>query len=104
MPPLALSDCARAIGATLDGEDVELVGVGIDTRTLAPGALYVAIRGERTGVDADAGDGDVVAAELGAERRDAVGERQAQHQQASASSACTRVRSLAGRRSRPTIW
>ena len=45
-------------GAGLDGdagleddvlaaEGVELAGVGIDTRTLEPGALYVAIRGER---------------------------------------------------------
>ena len=47
MARLALSDCARALGAAFDGEDVELAGVGIDTRTLEPGALYVAIRGER---------------------------------------------------------
>lgn len=52
---LAVADCARAIGAELvaaEGADAaEVVGVGIDTRRLEPGALWVALRGERDGHD-----------------------------------------------------
>ena len=46
---LPLRDCARVTGATLREEDaaVDVAGVGIDTRTLRPGMLYAAIRGER---------------------------------------------------------
>lgn len=44
---LTLSDCAKALQATLQGEDLTVSGVSIDTRTLAPGELYVAIQGEQ---------------------------------------------------------
>jgi UDP-N-acetylmuramoyl-tripeptide--D-alanyl-D-alanine ligase len=46
-PRLALADVARATGGVLAGPDVEVDGVGTDSRTLAAGALYVALRGER---------------------------------------------------------
>ena len=39
---------AAMAGTIVDGDGRrEFAGVSIDTRTLAPGALYVAIRGER---------------------------------------------------------
>jgi len=47
---LSLAECAAALGAERRGDDSDTVrvdGVGIDTRTLEPGMLYVAIRGER---------------------------------------------------------
>ena len=34
-------------GAASAGEDVEFAGVSIDSRTLGPGQLFVALRGER---------------------------------------------------------
>lgn len=43
----SLSECARAADAELRGDDAQVRGVGIDTRTLEPGALFVAVRGER---------------------------------------------------------
>ena len=43
----SLSDCEAALDATLVGDDTTVRGVGIDTRTLAPGALFVAVRGDR---------------------------------------------------------
>ena len=43
----SLSDCERMLGAELLGDDAEARGVGIDSRTLEPGALFVAVRGER---------------------------------------------------------
>lgn len=43
---LALRECVVAIGAQLHGESVTVQGVSIDTRTLKPGDLYVAIVGE----------------------------------------------------------
>ena len=44
---LQLEDCVVALQAQLVGESVPLNGVSIDTRTLKPGELYVAIAGER---------------------------------------------------------
>jgi len=52
---LTLADCARALDAELraDGAsgvgDGVVTGIGIDTRTLPPGALWVALRGARDG-------------------------------------------------------
>ena len=55
MLSLSLADCARALGAELLGaaaaDERRVEGAGIDTRTLAPGALWVAIRAERDGHD-----------------------------------------------------
>ena len=42
-----LSDVAAATGGRLAGKDVEFAGVSIDSRTLGPGQLFVALRGER---------------------------------------------------------
>ena len=47
MTIMRLSETARAISAHLRGEDREFGSVSTDTRTLAPGALFVALRGER---------------------------------------------------------
>ena len=44
---LMLSDCQPYLDADLVGEDVELTGFSIDTRTLQPGVLYIAIEGDR---------------------------------------------------------
>lgn len=44
---LMLSEIADHIGGVLYGEDKAIAGVGIDTRTLKPGDLYCAIKGER---------------------------------------------------------
>ena len=40
-----LTEAARAIGATLDGEDLPFEAVSTDSRTLGAGALFVALRG-----------------------------------------------------------
>jgi len=42
-----LSDVATAVRGRLLGDDVAFHGVGTDTRTLARGALFVALKGER---------------------------------------------------------
>ena len=47
MVTLPLSACRSVLDAERIGDDVEIHGVGIDTRTLTPGMLYVAIVGER---------------------------------------------------------
>ncbi|HXV11112.1 MAG TPA: UDP-N-acetylmuramoyl-tripeptide--D-alanyl-D-alanine ligase [Burkholderiales bacterium] len=47
MTIMRLSEAARAISAHLRGEDRDFDSVSTDTRTLAPGALFVALRGER---------------------------------------------------------
>jgi UDP-N-acetylmuramoyl-tripeptide--D-alanyl-D-alanine ligase len=47
MTIMGLSEAARAISARLRGEDRDFDSVSTDTRTLAPGALFVALRGER---------------------------------------------------------
>ncbi len=44
---LSLSVCEAPLSGRLVGNDVDFVGVSIDTRTDAIGAVYVAIRGER---------------------------------------------------------
>lgn len=46
MRPLALSQIARWCDARLVGDDLAVQAIGIDTRTLAPGSIYVALRGE----------------------------------------------------------
>ena len=43
---LPLHDVARLCGGELRGDDVPVFGVSIDSRTVAPGNLFVAIRGE----------------------------------------------------------
>ncbi len=43
----SLVDAARALGGRLVGDDLAFAGVSIDTRTLAAGNLFVALRGER---------------------------------------------------------
>ncbi|GAB4264397.1 MAG: UDP-N-acetylmuramoyl-tripeptide--D-alanyl-D-alanine ligase [Methylomicrobium sp.] len=44
---LLLSEIAQRIGGVLSGDDLAVTGVSIDTRTLKPGDLYCAIKGER---------------------------------------------------------
>lgn len=44
---LTLSEFAGELRATHCGEDATVTGVSIDTRTIKPGELYVAIQGER---------------------------------------------------------
>ncbi len=46
MRPLSLSQIAGWCLARLVGDDSVVHAVGVDTRTLAPGSLYVALRGE----------------------------------------------------------
>ncbi|MCX7556486.1 UDP-N-acetylmuramoyl-tripeptide--D-alanyl-D-alanine ligase [Xanthomonadaceae bacterium JHOS43] len=46
MRPLALSQIARWCDARLVGDDLVVQAIGIDTRTLVPGSVYVALRGE----------------------------------------------------------
>ncbi|MBD9354479.1 UDP-N-acetylmuramoyl-tripeptide--D-alanyl-D-alanine ligase [Methylomonas albis] len=43
---LQLSEIAQAVNSKLIGEDREIPAVSIDTRTLQPGALYIAINGK----------------------------------------------------------
>jgi len=43
---LMLSDCQSYVEGDLLGDDVELSGFSIDTRTLQPGDLYIAIKGD----------------------------------------------------------
>ena len=46
--PITLDEVARATGGTLHGDPaLRLAGLGTDTRTLAPGALFLALRGDR---------------------------------------------------------
>lgn len=46
MRPIALSQAARWVEGRHLGAEVEITSVGIDSRTLAPGALFVALMGE----------------------------------------------------------
>ncbi|MDW8103398.1 MAG: UDP-N-acetylmuramoyl-tripeptide--D-alanyl-D-alanine ligase [Armatimonadota bacterium] len=49
MEPVAIDEVAKAIGGVLRGERTRQVrGVSVDSRTLEPGQLFFAIRGERT--------------------------------------------------------
>jgi UDP-N-acetylmuramoyl-tripeptide--D-alanyl-D-alanine ligase len=47
MLTVSLNDIARWTGGRLHGADARIASVSTDTRTLAPGALFVALRGER---------------------------------------------------------
>ena len=47
MRPIALSDVARWTEGRLIGADVTVTAISTDTRAIAPGALFVALRGER---------------------------------------------------------
>jgi UDP-N-acetylmuramoyl-tripeptide--D-alanyl-D-alanine ligase len=42
-----MSDLARRLDAPLHGEDVRFTRVTTDSRALAPGDLFVALKGER---------------------------------------------------------
>lgn len=42
-----LSEIAHALKGTLHGPDADFTGVNTDTRTLAPGQLFIALKGER---------------------------------------------------------
>jgi UDP-N-acetylmuramoyl-tripeptide--D-alanyl-D-alanine ligase len=48
MRPRALSDVARAVEGTREGEDVEVRSVSTDSRAVGAGGLFVALPGERT--------------------------------------------------------
>jgi UDP-N-acetylmuramoyl-tripeptide--D-alanyl-D-alanine ligase len=48
MRPRALSDVARAVEGTREGEDVEVRSVTTDSRAVGAGGLFVALPGERT--------------------------------------------------------
>lgn len=48
MRPRRMSDVARAAEGLFLGEDVEVTSVAIDSREVMPGALFVALPGERT--------------------------------------------------------
>ncbi len=47
MRPIALSDVARWTEGRLIGNDTTVAAISTDTRAIAPGALFVALRGER---------------------------------------------------------
>ena len=44
---MLLTEAARALNAEAAGADVEFTSVSTDTRTIRPGALFIALRGER---------------------------------------------------------
>src|SRR5688572_13419144 len=44
---MSLAQAAAVLGAREQGADVDFRGVSTDTRTLEPGDLFVALRGER---------------------------------------------------------
>ncbi len=48
MIPRRMSDVARAAGGALQGDDVEVTHVVTNSKEAAPGALFFALRGERT--------------------------------------------------------
>ena len=62
---MSLGEAAAAIGARVRGEDIRFDSVSTDSRTLARGALFVALRGERFDghrfIEAAAGRGAAVA-------------------------------------------
>ena len=47
MESMSLSEIARAVGGTLSGRDGLAEGVSIDTRTIKPGELFIAIKGQK---------------------------------------------------------
>jgi UDP-N-acetylmuramoyl-tripeptide--D-alanyl-D-alanine ligase len=52
----SLATAARWVGGELVGGDADFAGVGTDSRTVAPGQLFVALRGERFDAHAFVGD------------------------------------------------
>jgi UDP-N-acetylmuramoyl-tripeptide--D-alanyl-D-alanine ligase len=46
-PMMDLGEAAQAVGGRLEGEPVAFGGVSTDSRTIAPGELFVALKGER---------------------------------------------------------
>lgn len=52
----SLAVAARWVGGELIGGDTDFAGVGIDSRTIGPGQLFVALRGERFDAHAFVGD------------------------------------------------
>jgi UDP-N-acetylmuramoyl-tripeptide--D-alanyl-D-alanine ligase len=52
----SLAVAARWVGGDLVGGDADFGGVGIDSRTIGPGQLFVALRGERFDAHAFVGD------------------------------------------------
>jgi UDP-N-acetylmuramoyl-tripeptide--D-alanyl-D-alanine ligase len=46
--PRRLSDVARAVEGTQEGEDVEVRSVSTDSRDISPGSVFVALPGDRT--------------------------------------------------------
>jgi UDP-N-acetylmuramoyl-tripeptide--D-alanyl-D-alanine ligase len=48
MRPRTISDVARAVQGTWEGDDVEVRSVSTDSRSVAAGSLFVALRGEHT--------------------------------------------------------
>lgn len=52
----SLAVAARWVGGELIGGDADFAGVGIDSRTIGPGQLFVALRGERFDAHAFVGD------------------------------------------------
>ncbi|MDQ4108207.1 MAG: UDP-N-acetylmuramoyl-tripeptide--D-alanyl-D-alanine ligase [Actinomycetota bacterium] len=48
MRPRRLSDVAPAVEGSLEGDDVEIRSVVTDSRNVAAGSLFIALRGERT--------------------------------------------------------
>jgi UDP-N-acetylmuramoyl-tripeptide--D-alanyl-D-alanine ligase len=46
--PRRLSDVAHAVEGSLEGDDVEVLSVVTDSRNVASGSLFIALRGERT--------------------------------------------------------
>ncbi|MGH7518890.1 MAG: Mur ligase family protein [Gemmatimonadales bacterium] len=47
MPQRLLSDLSRAVGGTLNGNDVPVAGLAVDSRTVRPSDLFVALPGTR---------------------------------------------------------
>jgi len=47
MIALYLSEVAKALHATFSGDDIQFIGCSTDTRHLEPGAVYIALRGDR---------------------------------------------------------
>lgn len=43
------SEVAEATGGRIEGEDIEIDGAGFDSRSIAPGELFVAVRADRDG-------------------------------------------------------
>lgn len=48
MRPRRLSEVARAVEGSLEGDDVEVLSVSTDSRDVAVGSLFIALPGERT--------------------------------------------------------